>query len=231
MYTFAQDGSFAVLAYNDDPSGGNLEGHFQQTEKQILLLGKSPDTPTKNQRLVTLAFRWVNPDQIQISAKQGTDAEDLYRIGPGPAKIDVAEMFGKKRLKKLEEEDGPGTLDGDCKANVGNITHAILLYKQDFDDQFPGVSNCYAAVQPYLKRKDIFTCPALKAKGQHGGYAMNSDIAGKKFGLVGAPEGTLLVFEATVPMFVAADPLSTAITQPRHKHIYQGYADGHVLTK
>ena len=229
-YVFAQDGSFAI-AGKGNAVGGNMEGRYQQLNGAILLLGQDPDVPTKHQDVLKILYKWINENEIYVSSNQGKDAEQLMRVGAAPATTSVDLVMGINRKTKMALDEGIGTPDGDCKINMKSLTRAMLMYVQDNDDTFPDAGHCYEALLPYVKRKDAFTCPALKAVGQHGGYGMNGDISGKKFATVGAPEGVLSIFEAKTPAFVGVDPLTAEITTGRHKHIWQGFADGHISAK
>ena len=230
-YVFAQDGSFAI-AGRGNAAGGNLEGRYQATKAgTILLLGKDPDVPTKHFDLTKLKFKWITADEIFVSANQGRDAEQLLRVGPPPMTTTVDIVMGINRAKKTQDDEAIGTPDGDCKVNMKILTRAMLMYVQDNDDTFPVAGKCYMALVPYVKRPDTFICPALKAAGKRGGYGMNGDISEKKFGTVGAPSGVLTVFEANTPAFVGVDPLTADTTKPRHKHLWRGFADGHIAAK
>ncbi|NLO06015.1 MAG: prepilin-type N-terminal cleavage/methylation domain-containing protein [candidate division WS1 bacterium] len=65
-----------------------------------------------------------------------------------------------------------------CLSNVRQLSTAILMYVQDYDERFPGHRCCvrsgfgywYQLIEPYTKNAGIFTCPSDPATSLGYGY-------------------------------------------------------------
>lgn len=110
-----------------------------------------------------------------------------------------------------------------CLSNMKQIGTGLMMYLQDYDEQFPPVVGATAVgnqmytqnwgveytdpangatvpsiVGPYIKNRDIFRCPS----GSRGGnqlihYMMNDYIATRSQAVMGAPASTVIVSEST----------------------------------
>jgi prepilin-type N-terminal cleavage/methylation domain-containing protein/prepilin-type processing-associated H-X9-DG protein len=77
---------------------------------------------------------------------------------------------------------------GNCLSNVKNLSTAILMYSQDYDEHMPAGSRTIdgtgirwgGQIQPYVKNLKIFTCPSASQftyggqSGPTGGYGYNA---------------------------------------------------------
>src|SRR5688572_32710390 len=58
-----------------------------------------------------------------------------------------------------------------CKSNLKQLSLAMLMYAQDYDDRLPPAQEWLTAAQPYYKRPTVGNCPTAPGPG---GYAFNT---------------------------------------------------------
>ena len=86
-----------------------------------------------------------------------------------------------------------------CSSNLKQIGLGVLQYVQDYDEKYPfghnqgggasgGYLNWYSAVDPYLKSRQIFSCPSDS----------NTDKAGNTDYITGTPQGFHVSYAANV---------------------------------
>jgi len=115
-----------------------------------------------------------------------------------------------------------------CLTHLKQIAIGSLIYSSDYDDTI--LSGKWSdQLMPYSKNISLFTCPTLKAEGKTGGYAVNSEVMGKKMKNILEPASTMLFLETSkTGMGIAAKPMEVA-NPPRHDGANAiAFADSHV---
>jgi prepilin-type processing-associated H-X9-DG protein len=104
-----------------------------------------------------------------------------------------------------------------CLSNVKQICTGILIFENDSDDVLKATpSNWESKIWPYVKNKDIFTCP-LDPKGTHS-YTLNGNLAGVNAAKIDRPAETVLIYEG-----------KRGVLNFRHNgRATVGFSDGHV---
>ncbi len=113
-----------------------------------------------------------------------------------------------------------------CMNNLKQISIAVQMYTQDWDNAYPMAANWNEAIAPYTKNPKIMVCP--KEDGTLPGYAMNAQMDGKKSADVAMPSETALIFESVPGVNQYGGP-ELFPTPARHRDKQNvGFADGHV---
>ncbi len=113
-----------------------------------------------------------------------------------------------------------------CQSNLKQIALGIAQYVQDYDEVMPRARRWTDILQPYLKSRQIFTCPALPS-GKSNGYAFNSLLSQVSINRMNSMSGTVSVYETS--------NLSENVFAPGTGRAYRhagganfAFADGHV---
>ena len=114
-----------------------------------------------------------------------------------------------------------------CLSNGKQLSLAVKMYSQDYDEHLPLAANWYDAVHPYHKGSD-FVCFKLP-KNQGVGYAMDDRLSGRSLEKIGAPHAKRpLIFESPNLARNAHDPIVNFAGRHDGKRGWVGFVDGHV---
>ena len=88
-----------------------------------------------------------------------------------------------------------------CLSNVKQITLALMMYAQDYDETYPVVDHTtgydwWQPLQPYVKNAQLFRCPAYKAGPTEPGtdYLLNGLFAhGSSMALIDRPADQICI--------------------------------------
>lgn len=116
-----------------------------------------------------------------------------------------------------------------CRSNVRQLSTALMIYAQDYDQRFPPAASWQDGIAVYHQNPAVDRCPSHS--GSPSGYAFNSWMSGRPLASVDAPALQPVLFESSAGTRNAADALKTF--DPRHRAGAQkvgsvGYVDGHV---
>jgi prepilin-type processing-associated H-X9-DG protein len=116
-----------------------------------------------------------------------------------------------------------------CQSNAKQLALGLMMYAQDWDEQFPPAASWAKGAQVYTKNATLTECPTF-GPGKHA-YAYNSWMSGRSLGKVSSPAEEPLFFESRLNKPNGAD----AMTSFDPRHIYGGgkagvvaFVDGHV---
>jgi prepilin-type processing-associated H-X9-DG protein len=112
-----------------------------------------------------------------------------------------------------------------CKANLRQLSLALIMYTDDNDGKFPNASEWGDLVDPYVgSNQQIFSCP----NGPEGiyGYAYNRNLDGIKRHQVDAQ--TVMIFEADAVWNDAGGADLAAFERHPRPGCNIGFVDGHV---
>ena len=104
---------------------------------------------------------------------------------------------GKTVAQLMDEEEGyrergtsakggpPGSMKGapggdemyTCRANMRQISMALLMYTADHDQRFPPANKWHSAALPYCKDEAFFACPTDPTKEPKTSYALNYKLS------------------------------------------------------
>ncbi len=115
-----------------------------------------------------------------------------------------------------------------CLINVKQLSTAMLMYAQDWDDRFPPAEMWSRELMPYVKNAPIFQCPI--APQISSGYAMNTRLSKLPLSSMASPASVPGLFDSSAGVSDATGRL-TSFT-PRHLSDQGafgtvGFADGH----
>lgn len=84
-----------------------------------------------------------------------------------------------------------------CQSNLKQISLGVLQYTQDYDEKLPPAKHWIDVVRPYIKSEPIFNCPSIPS-GKRYGYAYNSRLSIKTFGVDFDSTQTVSIYETSV---------------------------------
>lgn len=114
-----------------------------------------------------------------------------------------------------------------CSENLRQLYGALQLYAGSWDDTLPPAENWSSALAEQGIDEEALRCPDAPPGTQ--GYAMNSEVGGKRISEIASPAGTPLLFDSTLTGPNAHDNLSSLPSPGRHQgKNYVLFADGQV---
>lgn len=143
-----------------------------------------------------------------------------------PALIGPDESFAEVVKGRLA---GEGAL-AECQMNMKQLTLALLMYSQDYDERLPIADRWCASLWPYLRNRALYHCPADDAAFS---YAYNYKLSRLPYDTVPMPSETIALYESEIGVGDAFDwpeyPGTSLPDPPRHggQNVF-GFADGHV---
>jgi len=112
-----------------------------------------------------------------------------------------------------------------CQSNLKQLSTAMLMYAQDYDEKYPFRTNWSTSIAVYHKSPAITACPSFQPAIPAYGY--NALLHGRSLANVPAPANQPALFESTLAVPNASDRLQSFA--PRHLSFGNvAYADGHV---
>lgn len=117
-----------------------------------------------------------------------------------------------------------------CQTNLKLIGLAIAQYSQDYDEHLPPARKWQNSevLQPYLKDERLYTCPALRPKGN--GYAFNSKLSQISLARIRSVSQTIQIYETSNPnpnVFAPFTGRAYRHTQGGKEGMNICFADGH----
>lgn len=85
----------------------------------------------------------------------------------------IFELTGVASSTMLQDPDFQGK---QCQSNLKQIMLGIVQYTQDYDELMPPARRWTDVIQPYVKSRQIFDCPAMPSN-RTGGYAYNQYLS------------------------------------------------------
>ncbi len=82
-----------------------------------------------------------------------------------------------------------------CARNLRQISLAMMMYVQDYDEKFPPASVWIDVLLPYVRTEDVFDCP--EGNGEYG-YAMNEKLSRLSLAEVRYPSATVMIYESKI---------------------------------
>ena len=114
-----------------------------------------------------------------------------------------------------------------CLSNGKQLSLAVMMYSQDYDDHLPLATNWYDATYSYYKNKAL-VCPE-RPSGHGVGYAMDDRLSARAENNIGAPHATRsLLYESSNLKPNAHDAMSSFAGRHKNKTGWIGFVDGHV---
>lgn len=120
-----------------------------------------------------------------------------------------------------------------CLSNQKQIALGLMMYAQDYDERLPAAATWHTDMEPYVRREDVFHCPAVQpSAGQTtlpaNTYAYNSALDRMKMARLASPMDTVLTYDSTDFSQNANDALTSLPTPGRHGAENNiSFADGH----
>lgn len=117
-----------------------------------------------------------------------------------------------------------------CLSNVKQMSLGMLMYVQDYDENFTPAQSWMTNIDPYIKNEAVYHCPQISSgqKGTPYGYALNSALSKARLADIASPETTLMIYESNTLSANASDPCTSYPVPGRHleRDIF-GLVDGH----
>ncbi|HEY3297457.1 MAG TPA: DUF4190 domain-containing protein [Armatimonadota bacterium] len=113
-----------------------------------------------------------------------------------------------------------------CLSNVKQISLALMMYTEDYDQNFPPVETWQDALQPYMPSKSILVCPSDKSGGPS--YGLNAGLKDVLRSNMPDRESVVIVFESKPGKnrFGGRELLPYPLRHQRGSNF--GFGDGHV---
>lgn len=119
---------------------------------------------------------------------------------------------------------------GSCEERLKRLYTAALMYSDSWDQMLPPADRWEEALKETLSDAASLDCPAL-GTGKHG-YAMNSEVGGKRVSEIADAAGTPLFYDSTLPPPNAHDNVASLPQPGRHDgRNYIVYLDGSVRAR
>jgi prepilin-type processing-associated H-X9-DG protein len=120
-----------------------------------------------------------------------------------------------------------------CMSNMKQLALGVLMYCQDYDEQFPIADRWCETTMPYIKNESCYTCPSDDAPWS---YAINYKLSRQALGKVESPAYTVMLFETEPSRKNAYDkgaqPGDSMALPPRHGEVSNfAWTDGHVTAQ
>ncbi|WP_309712137.1 type II secretion system protein [Armatimonas sp.] len=113
-----------------------------------------------------------------------------------------------------------------CLSNGKQLSLAVMMYSQDYDEYLPLATNWYDASYPY--RKNRLRCPRLSDPNGIG-YAMDERLSGRSLDKIGAPhDKSPLLYESSNFTPNAHDAVTSFAGRHTNQTGWVGFVDGHV---
>lgn len=112
-----------------------------------------------------------------------------------------------------------------CASNLYQLSKAMLMYAQDYDNRLPPADRWSRALLPYYKSAQTLSCPA---DGKADGYALNRNLSGADLKRVAKPAETVLLFESDQHKPNASGTREAAAETRHAGGSNFAYVDGHV---
>lgn len=119
-----------------------------------------------------------------------------------------------------------------CMSRMKQLSTGLMIYLSDNDDVLPPAAKWNDRIMPYLKNVDLFSCPPVKREGKVGGYALNSELSGKKVTSFAEPAKVQLFMEtARLGLGVSHGPAEELKVSRHEGKINTAFLDGHVKAR
>lgn len=233
---FAGDGSYQQQPVGDDRM---MFGSYIVQENKLIL---HPAVESEGYVDQSYEMSWNGTDKLNLKPIPPEEMKD--RIAPemleamtfrmrraGPAEKLNRDAVAQARdpqdaLKNAQ--GGPHADSQTCVSNVKQISMAMLMYAEDYDQAYPS-GDWQSKLNPYVKLPGIFDCPSVKKQGGSGGYAFNEELAGASLSQVKDPASMPAIFESAIlQASLVASPLNSGKVGRHAEGDTVGYADGHV---
>jgi prepilin-type processing-associated H-X9-DG protein len=184
-----------LIAYQAQSTPLDMTALLQQSRQaplqppDILRLLSPPRTPETSLKLCLLDFTTVN----RLTDIQPFDLKQELQAGGADVNPNTMIMaailfpvFAQARLKARETSS---------VSNLKQIAIAVLMYTQDYDENFPPMSSAASAEKallPYIKNKDVFVSPLTGEP-----YRPNPALSRKSLAALEKPAETVLYYEAS----------------------------------
>jgi prepilin-type processing-associated H-X9-DG protein len=113
-----------------------------------------------------------------------------------------------------------------CMSNIKQLNIGMLMYTQDYDEQFPSPYMWNEGIMPYVKNDQIFHCPEEPVQDVPS-YGMNGRLKKLKVSTLASLERTVLLFDS-IPGKDIAGGKALLPRPPRHDNGQNvGFVDGH----
>jgi prepilin-type processing-associated H-X9-DG protein len=114
-----------------------------------------------------------------------------------------------------------------CLSNGKQLSLAVMMYSQDYDEHLPLAANWYDASYPYYRNKAL-VCPERPNK-QGVGYAMDERLSGRSLNKVGQDHSARpLLYESANVTPNAHDAGTSFAGRHTNQTGWVGFVDGHV---
>ena len=213
---------------------GKTTGTYTVNGNSLILRSTDLNTPG-----ITFDLKWSSQDAVDLrpvpdgeAVKEvdsaTLDALTLHIIRKSTSEHLTGQEVTDALNQRSSSNDTPHDESADCASNVKQLELGLSLYTQDYDEVFPS-RTWQDAIYPYVKRADLFDCPAKVKAGLRNGYALNSDLLGVISAQIKLPESTPGIFDADIDGPDASASPSLLPKPARHpKGNTVGYVDGHV---
>jgi prepilin-type processing-associated H-X9-DG protein len=190
------------------------EGRYESA--QHLLGERFPKAPLPAAYAVGAGYQVAAPPADPEATKRACGIAALIVFLVVVAAVGVSVPFYQSARRKA--------VHSSCMANLKQIDLALLMYCQDYDERFPTAGQWEAKLDPYLKNRSLWTCPA---KPHEPGYRTNDALAFRAVKSVKWPAQTIAASDAgaRVPPM---SPVPGATAARHNGGDNFAFADGHV---
>ena len=88
----------------------------------------------------------------------------------------------------------PGTNETACLSNLKQMSLALTMYTQDYDERLPpmqSMAGTQKCIEPYIRNRQVFNCPATTKP-----YKINTALSGKLLAVIAEPSKAVTFYDA-----------------------------------
>jgi prepilin-type processing-associated H-X9-DG protein len=232
VIAFSDAGTYEI-EFPGDPRV--TKGSYTLTPEELTLRPGEVDNFSMSYKLTksgdTMSLEPIPPKGFET----GTDAAFLKALVMQLRRFSSSQHLDPSAIQSAKDSasqaGAPAPRDeGDCLSQVKQLCLSVQLYAEDYDQVLPQ-NNWRQELEPYVKNKNLYTCPVVKEKGDENGYAMNADVVGSSLTGLANPATMPLIFDSNSLAPSAVGSIADMPEPPRHPAgNTMGYVDGHVAS-
>ena len=139
-------------------------------------------------------WRIVPDPGVLRAIGKAADSSGLAQLTVRPIATFAGIVGSPKPLIQAMESARNRAKAASCLSNTKQIALGVIMYTQDYDEEFPRKNASYMdLIMPYIRNRAVFTCP-LDKEGTIT-YSINANIQQATLASIVAPEKTVLLYE------------------------------------
>jgi len=169
-----------------------------------------------------ISWAWI---RLRLPHRQGsTFAEAAIAVGLSSCAV----IFCGTTVLMSIREDFHSNLGGgfSCYSREKQLSLALQMYVQDYDEQYPLASSWNATTMPYSRNESEYRCPQEYDRSVPS-YGMNRLLAQAQSSQIAAPEKVIMLIDAAPGANRVVGKTDFPFTDRHEPYLHVAFADGH----